>query len=158
MLKKILLLVLMLLTANVCWAADLNAPAQKQITVGSEISRGHAEMFSALLDAGANFSKAGQATFNVLNRNKSNNTDTDAFYLGAYFEAWNKYAILLSDESDKSYYGQDTWSQGEASCRLWFKEFRKMEDKLNIDDKTLCEVVHMKYEVIKPMIDKWESK
>lgn len=155
--KKLLIVIMILLVANVCWAADLNAPAQKQITVGSEINRGNNEMFSALLDTGINFTDVSRVAFGVLDKNKSNNTDTDAFLLGAYFEIWNKYAIKLDNENSRSYYGETTWLKAQNSCKLWFKEFRKMEEKLNIDDKTLCETINVNYEVMKPIIDKWET-
>jgi hypothetical protein len=69
---------------------DLNAPAEKaRPTIGSEIERGNSTIFLATRDVElADFLGFDDRVSNALNKERSSGNDTDAFYLGAYFEAW----------------------------------------------------------------------
>jgi hypothetical protein len=36
-----------------------------------------------------------------------------------------------------------------------YKQFKKSQEKIGIDDVALCDAVHLKYEMIKPRLDEW---
>lgn len=115
------------LSAN-SYAVDLDSPpAPKKITIRSEIDRGKTAAFSC-------YSRDGMGKLycigDVLSSEKKNNTDTEAFQLGAKFIAWSLADIFKKTDIAVSFY----------------KEFRKTQIEYDIDDKTLSDLCGLKYD------------
>lgn len=153
--KKILLvLIAMFLFSNTCFAVDLDAPTEKKVTIKSEIKRGH-DAISLLSSTGGNLSAYAGKVFDVISYNKQKNTDTDAFYLGAYLAAWRNMDIML--DVYKDYYTKRDLEYGNSTAKFFLKEFRDRQKQMEIDDQTLCTIALLKYEYIKEKIEKWEK-
>lgn len=75
-------------------AADLDAPVEKPVTLGSEIDRGHAAAvhLAPLARTPLDYEKL---ISNVSSQNTQNRTSTDGFLLGLHFGAWQNYWITL---------------------------------------------------------------
>ncbi len=143
-----------------CHATDLNAPATKKVTIGSEIQRGREAIFNQTLKADSTNLLGLADTINkVLDSEKQRNTDTDAFYLGAYFQAWTDMAIAIEANAEHPGFQTANTVQIANSWALsWFKKFRSLEKQLGVDDKTLTNLLEMKYAVIEPRIKEWSAK
>ena len=76
------------------FSADLDAPAVKHVTVRSEIKRGSDIVNAVELDP-ANLLDLSKLQ-DAINNEQAKNTDTDAFYLGAYFAAWMQAAVAIN--------------------------------------------------------------
>lgn len=140
------------LIVNNVMAVDLDAPVEKKITVKSEIERGHSAVFDCRLHLlPGSIIGIQDCVFNAIDSNKQKNTDTDAFILGAYFEGWSDAAIYVSVLSENGR-AKDSDMQGTG---FLYKQFKKSQEKLGIDDAALCDAVHLKYEMIKPRLDEW---
>jgi len=125
----------------------------------SEILRGDSAIFDATLQAGVDFQKASEAISAVINDNKQKHTDTDAFYLGVYFKAWNSFASMIKvikQWGDPAY--NKTLGLGERNAQNYFKEFRKRQKEMKIDEQTLIAITEVGFDKIKPEIDEWEMK
>lgn len=127
--------------------------------IKAEILRGDAAIFDVTLQAGVNFQKASQGISAVINENRQKNTDSEAFYLGAYFKAWNSFASMLKviKQWDDPAYSK-TIGFGERNAQSYFKEFRKRQNELKIDEQTLTAITEVRYDKVKPEIDEWEMK
>jgi hypothetical protein len=127
--------------------------------VKSEILRGDAAIFDVTLKAGVDLNKGSEGVSSVIQENKQKNTDTEPFYLGAYFTAWNFFASMvkvLKQGGDPEFSG--TIALGENNAKNYFKEFRKRQKEMGIDDKTLMAITEVESEIVKPAIDEWEMK
>jgi hypothetical protein len=125
----------------------------------SEILRGDAAIFEVTHQAGVDFKKASEGIAAVIEENKQKNTGTEGFYLGAYFKAWNSFASMikvLKQWRDPAY--SKTIGLGEKNAQNYFKEFRKRQKELKVDDQTLMAITEVNFEKIKPEIAEWEMK
>ena len=141
--------------------AGLKANAEKEVIkeVKSEIQRGDAAIFNVSLKAGVDLNKCSKEISSVIHENQQKNTDTEAFDLGAYFKAWNFFASMvkvLKQRGDPEFSQTIAW--GESNAKNYFKEFRKRQKEMGIDDKTLMALTEVKFEIVKPEMDKWEMK
>jgi hypothetical protein len=142
--------------------AELKAKAERGVIkdeVKSEILRGDAAIFDVTLKAGVDLNKASEGISSVMNENKQKNTDTEPFYLGAYFKAWNYFASMirvLRQGGDPAF--NETIALGESKAEIYFNEFRKRQREMKIDDKTLLAITEVKFEIVKPEMDEWEMK
>ena len=127
--------------------------------IKTEILRGDSAIFDVTLQAGVDFQKASEGISAVINENKQKNTDSEAFYLGAYFKAWNSFASMIKvikQWGDPAY--TKTIGFGEKSAKNYFKEFRKRQNELKIDEQTLMAITEVRFDKVKPEIDEWEIK
>jgi len=127
--------------------------------IKAEILRGDAAVFDVTLQAGVDFQKASEGISAVINENKQKNTGTEAFYLGAYFKAWNSFASMIKvikQWGDPAY--SKTIGFGEKNAQNYFKEFRKRQSELKIDEQTLMAITEVRFDKVKPEIDEWEMK
>jgi hypothetical protein len=131
----------------------LNAPAVKQVTVKSEIQRGGDSIVDTPLNNEDVLSSV-KAISNTLEREQQKNTDTDAFYLGAYFTAFLNTDILLETPGLQNPLALET---ARRHANLWYKEFRQKQQQLGIDDRTLVSVLHMNYSVVSARLAAWET-
>jgi hypothetical protein len=95
----------------------------------------------------------------VIDENKQKNTATDAFYLGVYFKAWNYFASMIKvikQWGDPAY--SKTIESGERNAEGYFKEFRKRQKEMKIDEQTLMAITEVRFDKVKPEIDEWETK
>lgn len=142
--------------------AGLKAGAGKEVIkeeVKSEILRGDAAIFEVTLEAGVDLNQGSEGISSVINENKQKNTDTEPFYLGAYFKAWNFFTSMIKElkrRGDPEF--SNTIAFGESNARNYFKEFRKRQKEMGIDDETLMAITEVKFEVVKPEMDEWEMR
>jgi len=152
----------LLLLYSVAWAVDLNAPAEKKVTVGSEIRRGT----SAMIDADATINGTNhlgrlQAIDEVFHRNQQANTDTQAFRLGASLAAWSRLDIslnLAAENPNSMFYPAREMQLIEDSAKYYFKEVRKIQKELNIDDQTLIQATPYKPDLLKAKLYRWDKR
>lgn len=103
------------------WGVDLNAPAVKPVTIKSEIQRGG----EAIVDTPWNpedVLASIRAINNTLDREQQKNTDTDAFYLGAYFTAFLNTVVALQNPGLQD---PQALELARRDANLWYKEFRQ---------------------------------
>ena len=127
--------------------------------IKAEILRGDAAIYDVTLQAGVDFQKASEGILAVINENKQKNTDTEAFHLGAYFKAWNSFASMikvLKQWADPAY--SKTIGFGERNAQNYFKEFRKRQKEMKMDEQTLMAITEVRFDKVKPEIDEWETK
>ena len=161
--KRICLIVTILfLMVHSIYAVDLNAPAEKKITVKSEIERGKSAISDAELRSSTHATDINSKIKlfdNIIDMNKQQNTDTEPFYLGASFVAWTSLDIILglAAKNNKLFDPKDI-QYAEQRATLYFKDFRKIQKQLNIDDNTLITILKMNREVVIPMIYRWDKK
>lgn len=146
--------------SNVCYAADLDAPAEKKITVKSEIQRGYSVI--SRIDV-SNYAtdplKYIDAVEKKIDINKQNNTDTDGFYLGLYFQAWTKFDMLLSYIPDR--YTPQAKELCQQFAVSYYKEFKKYQQQLDIDNQTLfnaLEFIPTALNAYQPKFDEYDKK
>jgi hypothetical protein len=160
--KRIYFIVTILfLTVYSIYAVDLNAPIEKKITIKSEIERGKSAISDAELSSNTRATDIDSKIklYNkIIDMNKQKNTDTEPFYLGAYFEAWTSLDIVLGLAQHSKLFNPTDVQYAEQTATLYFKEFRKIQTKLKIDDNTLIAIMHMKKEVLMPLIYRWDKK
>jgi hypothetical protein len=127
--------------------------------IKTEILRGDSAIFDVTLQAGVDFQKAAEGISAVINDNQQKNTDSEGFYLGAYFKAWNSFASIMKvikQSGDPAY--TKTIGFGERNARNYFREFRKRQNELKIDDQTLMAITEVRFDKVKPEMDEWEMK
>jgi hypothetical protein len=162
--KKFLffLILLLFLLYSAAWAVDLNAPAEKKVTVGSEIRRGT----SAITDASLNIKGTDhlgrlQAFSAVFDRNQQANTDTQAFRLGASLGALISLDVTLNlaaQNPNSMFYPAREIQLVEVDAKDYFKEVRKIQKELNIDDQTLIQATPFKPDLLKASLYRWDKK
>ncbi len=107
-------IVVILFSASICYAIDLEGPSIKKVTVKSEMERESSAIFEAVLES-HDISERIKKIDLVFQKNKQQNTDSPGFLLGAYFKAW----ALLGDVTtlNSAQYGL---------VMIYFKNFRKL--------------------------------
>jgi hypothetical protein len=127
-------------------AIDLEAPAEKKITVRSEVERGYSAVFDSCSLHSSAIMEIEDCVFKILERNKQKNTDTEAFLLGTYYEAWSDITIALEVIKDRPDRESRFYGHGIDIAKLFYKLFRKRQNDMGIDDITLSNLVHKNYE------------
>ena len=157
MTKLVLSILSMLAFCSYAVAADLDAAAIRKMTINSEIERG----FGAI----NNRCPMGEKVLNfelcaaeVMDNEKHSKMDTDAFYLGAYYREWLAIATRKDAIASVLAKGSDSIAEAEApdvnrDADVYFKFYRKYQDRLQISDKQLCEVVHLRCEYVLPKME-----
>jgi len=140
--------------------SPLDQPSQKQITVGSEIARGFMEM-----DAASNARHAASALEysvdldRVRDQNRSQNTDSDGFLLGAYLGEWMHLYIFLGVVGPTSAFDTaENLHLVKRDLAETFAKMRELQKKLGVNDDALFSAAGFKHsEKIKEMMAKFES-
>jgi hypothetical protein len=136
---------------------DPNAPGQKIITVGSEIKRGVAAVNIALRGLSDHDTREFYPYVSVIQRvveqSQQQNTDSDGFLLGVYFNGW----IQLMAAIDRDVTGKDLDKKNQG-IGLYFGVYRALQKRIGIDDATLCNLAGVPAERIKPEMEKWSRK
>lgn len=159
--KRIIILCLLLIfSLGAVASADLDAPAEKKVTVRSEIERGKSAVRAIDLKARSrNPSVFFNKVDDVLAKNQQDNTDTDAFLFGVYGQTWI-YAVLQTElfAKDREFWrGRLTDGQIESFNRiteLYYKQFRDKQRQLNISDEDLLKLFTFKEE----WLAEWDKK
>jgi hypothetical protein len=139
------------------WGVDLDAPAVKHVTIKSEIQRGHQAIEDTPFEA-TSILDGVKAIDETIDRDQQKNTDTDAFYLGAYFTAWLTTDMALDANADHpGLQNPQSLELARRDAEIWYKEFRKKEQQLGVDDRTLATVLGMKYPVLASRLDAWQQ-
>jgi len=119
-------------------AADLNAPATNQPTVGSEIARGAAAAFNCVIDNYASALRAGQCITELDSQNRQRTTTYEPFNLGLNFRGW-----VLADahafpekprDSDIGRTVANDWRRAAAPLFVVFRDYQK---RLGVTDDQL---------------------
>lgn len=149
----------LLLIFNKAMALDLDAPAEKKITVKSEIKRGE-EACSLLGCKSYNYivDEIGDCCNKVIESNKQKNTDTEAFLLGAYFGGWVNMDTIIDAKADIAKRSGRAYNEEMLWPDFYFKEYRKRQQAMGISDDKLCDACEMKCNAIKPFIANWAKK
>lgn len=159
--KRICLIVTILFSmVHSIYAVDLNAPVEKKITIKSEIERGKSAISDAELRSKTHATDIDaqiKLYNNIIDMNKQNNTDTEPFYLGAYFVAWSSLDIIINLSHNNKQFDPEEVRYAQQTAALYFKEFRKIQKKINIDDNTLLTILKMNREVLIPKIYRWDK-
>lgn len=161
--KGLLFLILSLLILySVAWAVDLNAPAEKKVTVGSEIERGIAAI-SDIDSAFGGTKHLGRLTAYdaVFESNRQANKDTQAFILGASLAALcnlDRTLRLASETPNSRFFPADEMELVESNAKLYFKDVRKIQKELNIDDQTLIQASPYKPDLMKANFYRWDKQ
>jgi hypothetical protein len=152
---------ILFLMVHSIYAVDLNEPVEKKITIKSEIERGKSAISDAELRSNTRATDIDaqiKLYNNIIDMNKQNNTDTEPFYLGAYFVAWSSLDIIINISDNNKRFDPKEVQYAQQTAAFYFKEFRKIQKKLNIDDNTLLTILKMNREAIIPMIYRWDIK
>lgn len=160
---KSCLLIIILSAAMVCncWGIDLNAPVEKKVTIKSEVDRGRAAMFNIILNSrGLDVEGKHKKFEELILLNRQQNTDTDPFLLACNLEAWLDLETARKVLEGSTLPGaDDARSFSEQWAKLYYKEFRGLQRKLGIDDKTMfTELRKLDEKIWKPLIYKYDKE
>jgi len=139
--------------------SPLDQPSQKKITVGSEIERGRKEVDEvSVADRDVlNVLRHAVALDAPLDRNRSQNTDSDGFLLGAYLSKWEHLVIILRIANPK-YNSPENISLVRRVSAETFTKMRVIQKQFGVDDEMLCSAAGFKDTTkIKEMIKKYEA-
>lgn len=141
--KAIALCLLLMFTFCAVGYANLDAPAEKKITVRSEIKRGK----DAVEMAERSVSSSKPLEFiekvnSIIHTNRQNNTDTDAFYMGVYGQAWINTTIMCKVINENKDLWKGVLTDGqikslERETAWYYKQFRLKQKELDINDEDL---------------------
>jgi hypothetical protein len=94
----------------------------------------------------------------VIDRNKSRNTDSDGFLLGAYLGKWMHLEILLSIGPKPQFNSAEAIQLIKEDATATFAKMRELQKKLGVNDDALFSAAGFKrIEKIKDMMAKFES-
>jgi hypothetical protein len=152
----LLQLVVLLVVFSPALAVDLNAPAEKKITVRSEIARGWETVMSGFTNS---HSDQAPNVSEMISNEKLKNTDTDGFLLGADLGAWWLNARIASNPDDTTRQFPALVESNFKLADVWFKEFRDKQREMKLSDKQLADVVGMNYDQsLKPLFDEYSAR
>jgi len=155
----IVLMFIIVITNYSVNAANLEAPAEKKVTIKSEIERGRSMVSNIKHDHSKGLFPFIDAVDKVVQLNKEKNTDTQAFCLGVYFLAWQYLNININVAKQYPEFHTPREIQlSEETAKLYFEEFRKIQKELKIDDDTLIAVTKANREVVVPLLYRYEKK
>lgn len=168
-LKPLFIIILLLLNVivNYSFAIDLDAPLQrKKITPKSEMIRGFSTMNDTLKNTSTiDTDNRLNRISDVINLNRLNNSDTEPFLLGAYFAAWIGLVSSLDAYHDTiKKYGSPP-HEIKYKFKIdkvineainYFKNFRNIQKKLDIDDYELLTTLNVNKKLLIPQIFKWQ--
>lgn len=162
MTKPMLSILLMLVFCGYASAADLDAQAVKKVAVYSEIEKGFGAINNRCPMGGdvLNFELCASE---VMGNEEHGNTDSDSFYLGAYYREW--LAISTRQEAIASVLaeGPDSIAEGEApkvnrDADVYFKIYRKYQKELQVADRQLCEAAHLRCNYVLPKMETYRVR
>jgi hypothetical protein len=133
-------------------AADLNAPAEKKATVGSDLTRGYNISHKCNAQYWDTFYDCVNTELDFEDRR---NTDTDAFLLGVYTGA----LIRLSRYEER--YGRFTWNNGRFGLTVgkeWYLKTTTLQQNLDILDEQLSTVIGVPKEKIISVKSRWATQ
>jgi hypothetical protein len=139
---------------NVKAQVDLNAPATKPITVGSEIARG-ASAVNGIESHGSPLNLFYEANA-VLEKDKQANTDTDGFILGAKLGIWLHW-LLYAWHAPNSILSQQDIDFAKSQATATFQDWRQRAAKFGLDDRRLIETAGLNVEFVLPKIRQFEK-
>lgn len=151
------------LASTPAFAVDLNAPATKRVTIGSEIERGQSAIINqAMSNIGDSLPQFDESLLDALTQEKQKNTDTDGFYLGAYYEMWLQMKTAVENPGVAS---EDEIKAANDSATTYFREFRRRQKQMQIDDATFYKALSIdaapggpSFEQTEAMLREWDSK
>jgi hypothetical protein len=123
--------VALVLSPSICHAADLNAPAEKKITVGSELQRGHVAGEICKAKAGTYWDVLNDCVNATLVAENRRNTDTDAFQLSFQCTA----LVSLTKSAENGGVGL----LGELTGKSWYSNIALIQNQLGVTDKQLTD-------------------
>ncbi len=160
-LNPLTIILAILLASAVLGQSPLDQPSQKKITVGSEIARGYEEMGNASYASQAGSGDILQYAVDLdapLARNKSQNTDSDGFLLGASLAQYIHLNVVLHVSGTPKLNSTEHIRLARESADQALLRMRDLQKKLRIDDGALftaagCENI----EKMKELMAKYEA-
>ena len=144
-LNPLIMLVAALCANTVMSQSPLDQPSQKKITVRSEIERAYSEIRNAAVDSHTvNALQFAVDLDNVADRNKSRNTDSDAFLLGASLGQWVHLEIVFLDKAPNQFSSAEDIQLARKDAVRAFSKMRELQAKLGIDDDALLSAADCK--------------
>jgi hypothetical protein len=116
-------------------AADLNAPAEKKSTIGSELIRGYNVTLTCEARYWDTFYECIETAISLENRK---NTDTDAFLLGVY---GGSIVRLTKYEDNTQPYTPTNGSLALSVGKGWYYHTMALQHQLNISDQQLADLI-----------------
>ncbi len=152
--KRIVLLLMMAVIFAVipAFADSVETMGEKQSIDRAEILRGQTEATTSFM----NPSYYPKMVEKAISENKARKIDTDGFYLGIYFEAWRNMMRVVEDNND--FYSQDFLEPIIETANQYFQGFRSIQQKYELDDQTLCEIVGVNIKSFQRYIKDWEKR
>jgi hypothetical protein len=122
--------------------SSLDAPGEKKITIGSEIARGTHEIgASSIENTDIQFLQKQAHMNEVISRNKSANTDSDGFMLGARLrelcELNSLIELVETNQNVQQFNSAADLKNAKEELKRYASEIRALEKKLGIDDDQL---------------------
>lgn len=116
--------------------ASLDSPTEKVVTVRTEMNRGYKSLDTTKV-AKMNIRDFLNYVYDIENNNVQSNTDTAAFELGLYFNAWSSLVIKL--DVGRDYYSYSMLDIGESAARKFYSKFRSLQASLKLSDEELMD-------------------
>lgn len=152
--RKIILIICFVFSfSGISFAANLDQPVQKKITLQSEMVRGNTAVLN-VVNYRQNALEISDSIEKMVNKNVQNNTDTDGFYLGVYYQAWI--------HADSNYTASEKYISGtyKEYCNnlteLYYLRFRELQAKYELTDEELSKACGDFYR--KELFDKYWEK
>lgn len=143
-----------------CSAVNLDAPIGKNIPVRAEFERvRHA--YGVAVMRSSTIPEMHKTVSAIISENKQKNTDTEAFLLGLYYFAWFNMDLrleLIQKQDFLSVVDIEELKSGKGIAMMYYKEFRRRQTDMNIDNETLCSVAGIKnYNDFKQKFEQWDE-
>jgi hypothetical protein len=148
--------------SSIAYAVDLDAPAFKKTTVRSELKRGDNVVSKCEKYFFDDIKKYDSCIDEILQTNVKNDTDTDAFILGANFGAWRATCLTLDVPELRRFEGSLLWELREATVAMYYSRFKAKQKILELDDMALLKAmgydIEAAYKLFKRMGEYANSK
>lgn len=132
--KLHILLTSLLASAATAVAADLRAPGEKPITLGSEMDRGALAVSVASQKEPRSLTKFFDRVVGIQESNQLGKRDSDGFLLGLHFQMW--YVIDRRIQTGRIPASEPL--KPEDIAATYFLDFRFLQSKLTVTDEQLA--------------------
>jgi hypothetical protein len=122
--------------------SPLDAPGEKTVTVGSEISRGAKEVINSVRSNVQPYLSVTVEQINaVISRNSAKNTDSLGFYLGARASAVILLDVLFKVPATSQANSAQDIASARAAAQKYAVGVRELQKQMGIDDEALCQAL-----------------
>jgi hypothetical protein len=134
------------------FAADLNAPAEKKPTIGSELERGYNVVHGCNSQHWDTFYKCISIVIEVENRK---NTDTDLFLLGVY--AGSMVRLTEYEQAMRIPFSETNGKLGLIVGKEWYLNTVQLQRRLDISDQQLASTIQTSPALVSKAKVRWSA-